>query len=111
MKEINIKTSILKKMLNDVRSAVSKEYFRPIFRGILIEVSEQKFRMITCDGYKIFSTSTEIQNKDEFKVITPLFNIPAETEEETKILIDSEDKSIKFNFGNVIYIYDLIQSY
>ena len=79
MKKIIIETKQLKEMLESVKNAASKEEFRPIFKGVLLEATNTKLSMTTCDGYKLFTNTCE--------------------------LIEG---SIIFNFGNVKYSYKTI---
>ncbi len=107
MRKVIIETNKLKEMLESVKNAVSKEEFRPIFTGILLEAVDKKLTMTTCDGYKLFTNTCELIKGNNFTVTSPIFSIPKGTEENTEIEIDG--KFITFNFGNVKYSYKIIE--
>lgn len=106
MKKIIIETKQLKEMLESVKNAASKEEFRPIFKGVLLEATNTKLSMTTCDGYKLFTNTCELIEGSSFTVISPMFSIPKGAEENTEIKINKE--FIIFNFGNVKYSYKTI---
>ena len=84
MRKVIIETNKLKEMLESVKNAVSKEEFRPIFTGILLEAVDKKLTMTTCDGYKLFTNTCELIKGNNFTVTSPIFSIPKGTEENTE---------------------------
>lgn len=107
MKKISIATQILKNMLKNVKNAASKAENRPVFKGILLEVEEKELTMVTCDGYKLFTSNCKLIEGDNLSTIIPVFTIPAWADKVTRIEID--DNFITFDFGNVKYSYKLIK--
>ena len=95
MRKVIIETNKLKEMLESVKNAVSKEEFRPIFTGILLEAVDKKLTMTTCDGYKLFTNTCELIKGNNFTVTSPIFSI--------------DGKFITFNFGNLKYSYKIIE--
>ena len=106
-KIIVIETKKLKEMLDNVKNATSKDESRPVFKGILLEAEGTKLTMTACDGYKLFTSSSELIEGDRFEKIIPLFTIPKGAEAETKIEV--EEDIISFDFGNVKYSYKTIK--
>lgn len=107
MGKVIIETQKLKEMLKNVRYAISKERFRPIFTGILLESTKTELSMVTCDGYKLFKSVSEVIEGNKFKTIVPLFTIPKEADYNT--IIETRKGFVKFDFGNVKQIYKTIE--
>lgn len=106
MKKIIIETKKLKEMLESVKGACSKEDFRPIFKGILLEVEGKRLTMTACDGCVLFTNSCELIKGDSFTTNIPIFEIPKGAAEETEI--ELEEEYINFNFRNVRYSYKIL---
>lgn len=107
MNRVIIKTEDLKRVLETVKSGTSKELCRPVLTGIYIEVEKTTLTMVTCDGYKLFTSSCEIVEGNEFKVVTPIFKIPRSAEKETIIEVDNE--FITFDFTNEKHTFKTIK--
>lgn len=101
MKRIIVETKKLKEMLDNVKNAVSKDECRPAFTGICFEATGKILTMITCDGYKLFTSSCELIEGDNFTIISPVFTIFKGAEKTTIIEIDDNKEVITFDFGNV----------
>lgn len=107
MGKVVIETWKLKEMLKNVKHAVSKECYRPVFTGILLESNKKELSMVTCDGYKLFKSVCEVIEGNKFRAIVPLFSIPKETNENT--IIETRKGFVKFDFGSVKQIYKIIE--
>ena len=107
MKKVIIKTDDLKQMLNSVKNGVSKEGFRPVLNGIYIEINGTTLTMVSCDGYKLFTSSCEIVEGEEFTAIVPVFKIPKCVCKQTIIEIDND--FVTFDFEEEKHTYKLIK--
>ncbi len=107
MNKVIVKTQELKRVLETVKSGVSKQLFRPAFTGIYIEVEGTMLTMVTCDGYKLFTSSCEIVEGNEFNTITPIFKIPKSAEKESTIEVDNG--FITFDFINEKHTFRTIK--
>ena len=85
---IEIEQRILKDMIKKTIFAVSNEENRPIFKGCLFEIINNKLNVVSVDGSRMGWVNTFLQNKiNNFKVV-----IPGKTlNEVNKILTDSFD--------------------
>lgn len=107
MGRVVIETKKLKEMLKNVRHAISKGSFRPVYTGILLESDKKELSMVTCDGYKLFKSVSEVMEGNKFKVVVPLFSIPKEADDNT--IIETRKGFVKFDFGSVKQIYKIIE--
>ena len=107
MSKVSVRTEDLKRMLEKVKRGVSKEEIRPVFNGICIEVKEKYLTLITCDGYKLFTSCCEIIEGKEFTAISPVFYIPKNADKITTIEVDEE--FIIFDFKNERHNLKLIK--
>ncbi len=107
MSKVIVKTEDLRRILKNVKNGVSKLERPLVSKGIRIEVKKTTLTMITCDGYKILTSSCEIIEGEEFTAITPIFRIPKNASENTIIEIDKE--VITFDYQEEKQILKLIK--
>jgi len=114
---IEIKTSDLKKSLNQVVSAASPNERRPEINGVLFWLKNKKIKLVATDTFRLAEKTikdedfeTEIE---ETKVTVPLKTIQEVVkifEEDKKVKIFIDPHQILFNFENIEIISRLVES-
>ena len=86
---INLEQSALKNMIRKTIFAVSTEETRPIFKGCLFEIKDNKLNVVAIDGFRLALRTLNIPFQvNDFKAV-----IPAKTlNEVNKIITDSFDQ-------------------
>lgn len=93
-----IAAKILKEMANQVTFSASNNLSRPVLMGVLFEVKNGEFKMVTTDSYRLSEKSTPLKTEIEVTCI-----IPARTVSElAKVLDDSEDEVTIYTSKNQV---------
>ncbi len=110
-----ISQSIFKEMIRQTIFSIALEEIRPVFTGELLEVKNQKFSIVSVDGYRVSTREAEIEEKtDDFKVIVPgktlneMHKILSQDEDEL-ITIYYTDKHVLFEIDNTIVVSRLLE--
>ena len=99
----NIPFSLFTNMVKKVERSVSTDETRPIFAGILVEVSEDTIKFVSTDSYRLAITEASFANTgDSFTAV-----IPGSFMREIASLNDlGNDISIGFNENQIVVSYD-----
>lgn len=112
---LNINSNIFKKMIEEVKFAVSKDQTQPSMTGGLMVLSKNNISLVTTNTYRLAYNNIEIKNSldKEIKII-----LPDKTLNELNNLLDGKDEDIeillnnnyvRFNFSDIIFISRLIE--
>lgn len=105
----------LKEMIRQTLFSISLEEIRPIFTGELLKVSNQKFSIVSVDGYRVSIRETMINDSvSDFKIIVPgktlseIHKILLGLDEEF-ITVYYTDKHVLFEFDESIVVSRLLE--
>jgi DNA polymerase-3 subunit beta len=113
---IEIKTSDLKKSLNQVICASSSGDRRPEISGVLLWLKDKKIKLVATDTFRLAEKTIKTEDfkteLDDIKIIIP-FKTIQETikicEDEKKVKVYIDNHQILFNFEDVELISRLIE--
>ncbi len=86
-KSITVGQSVIKSMINQTLFAVSQNDTKPILKGELFEVADEKLNVVAIDGYRLAVRTEPIKFGENKK-----FVIPAKTLSEVSKLLKDEDE-------------------
>ena len=99
-KSENFKVSAktLKEMANQVTFSASNNLSRPVLMGVLFEVKDDLFKMVTTDSYRLSEKSVPLKSTVEVGCIVPSRTVS----ELSKVLDDSEDEVAIYTSKNQV---------
>lgn len=112
---IIIKNGLLRNMIKQTTFASSADESRPLFTGVLMEVEDEKLRLIATDTHRLTLRIGNIERSSELK---PNLIIPAKTLNEINRLIKDDDEECiikisenqaSFSLANVNLISRMIE--
>lgn len=83
-----ISANMLSEMANQVTFSASNNLSRPVLMGVLFELKNDEFKMVTTDSYRLSERSTPLKSELEFTCIIPSRTIS----ELAKVLEDTNDE-------------------
>lgn len=97
----------LKEMIRQTIFSIAIEEIRPILTGELIEVKENKYNMVSIDGFRVSIRTKMLDHPiDDFKVI-----IPGKTLNEiSKILASDEDEIVSIYYTDKHILFEIYDS-
>lgn len=96
LKSIELKQSMLKKMINRTVFAVADNDLRPIYTGALFDIENGKLTMVAIDGYRLAKRVETIEGNIE----NGSFIVPGNSLNDVeKICEDAEEKTVKISVG------------
>ncbi len=111
----SISQPVLKEMIRQTIFSIAVEEIRPIFTGELLEVKNQKFNIVSVDGYRVSIRETLIEKPiDDFKLVVPgktlneIHKILSNEDSDTVTLYYT-DKHILFEFMDSIVVSRLLE--
>ncbi len=90
----DIKGEILRDMIRQTVYAVSDNNSKPIYTGSLFELSENTFRIVSIDGYRMAIRKENIDND-----INSEFVVPGKTQQEVLKLIRDDEENVTMSVG------------
>lgn len=94
--KIEVKGSVLKKMISQTNFAVSDNESRPIHTGALFETSEGELTIVAVDGYRLALRRESLENKD---VRDLSFVIPGTALSEVEKILSDVDENVTLILG------------
>lgn len=114
LNSFKINQSIFKEMIRQTIFSIAIEEIRPILTGELLEVKDQKFNVVSVDGYRVSIREFNLEdNVENFKLVVPgktlnEINKILSGEEDNLINIFYTDKHILFEIENSIIVSRLL---
>lgn len=112
--EIVILQSVLKSLINETVFAVATNDTKPIFKGELFEIEDNKLNVVALDSFRLAVRTETIKCSESYK-----FVVPAKTlNEVSRLLKDEDDKTVSirvtkkqvvFNFSNYTVFSRLLE--
>lgn len=102
-----VSQGIFKEMIRQTIFSIAIEEIRPIFTGELLEVKDDKFNIVSVDGYRVSIRETVLENQTkDFKVV-----VPGKTLNEiNKILSSFEDELMTIYYTDKHILFELEDS-
>lgn len=91
---ILIESSMLKGMIRQTIFAIAESDAKPIHTGTLFELSENKIKLVSVDGYRLAMREEQIQCAEEIS-----FVVPGKTLTEALKLLSDDEKPIEISVG------------
>ena len=111
LRSVSIPETLLKDMINQTIFAVSTSETRPLYTGILFEVTEDELTLVAVDGYRLAKRS-EVMEDAHMEIFS--FVIPGSSLSEVERICSSEskksvviyhgEKHSSFEIGNTVLI-------
>lgn len=114
-KSFIVSQAIFKEMIRQTIFSIAIEEIRPIFTGELLEVKDQKFNIVSVDGYRVSIREIDLnQPTSDFKVVVPgktlnEINKILSSLEEDYMTIYYTDKHILFELDDSIVVSRLLE--
>ena len=101
--EIEMPNTVFKNMVSKTSFSVSQSDQRPVLKGCLLEIKENKVKMVAVDKFRMAIREEELEESFEEKQII----IPEKAlSEVSKILKDEEKVKISCNNKNVVFSFE-----
>lgn len=113
-KSVIINGSLFRNMIKQVAFAASSDNSRPIFTGVLLEISGEQLKLVATDTHRLALRSGKIassQNLDTLSVIIPgktISEISKITGEESQVQLTFTENQVLFEIDNICLISRLI---
>lgn len=113
-KSISISTVLLRNIIRQVVSATSSESNRPLFTGVLMEISENRITMVATDTHRLAYRSGKISTDKELGNISliiagkTLSEISRIINEESPVQITFTENQVLFENDNICLVSRLI---
>lgn len=114
-KSFSLPQLVIKEMIRQTIFSIAVEEIRPIFTGELLEVKDQKFNIVSVDGYRVSIRETLIKKPiEDFKIVVPgktlseIHKILSSLEDDY-ITIYYTDKHVLFEFEDSIVVSRLLE--
>jgi len=101
---IEIKESILKKMISQTNFAVSDNESRPIHTGALFETAEGELTVVAVDGYRLALRREPLENSD---IPELSFVVPGTALNEVERIISDGDENVSIKLGSKHIIFTI----
>ncbi len=98
---INLPGEILKSMIRQTLFAISDNDSKPIHTGTLFDISNDKIKLISVDGYRLAMRTESIKSEEELS-----FVVPGKTLSELLKLIPDSDETINISVGRRHLIFE-----
>ena len=101
--DLNLSGQLLKGMVRQTLFAISDNDSKPIHTGTLFDISKDKIKLISVDGYRLAMRTEHIKTTEELN-----FVVPGKTLNELLKLIPDSDEDITISVGqrNIIFTCD-----
>jgi len=93
-----ISAKTLKEMANQVTFSASNNLSRPVLMGVLFELKDNMFKMVTTDSYRLSEKSVDLKSDIEVSCIVPSRTVS----ELAKVLDDSKDEVVIYTSKNQV---------
>lgn len=101
--DLNLSGQLLKGMVRQTLFAISDNDSKPIHTGTLFDISKDKIKLISVDGYRLAMRTENIKTTEELN-----FVVPGKTLNELLKLIPDSDEDITISVGkrHIIFTFD-----
>lgn len=99
--DIELSGEILKSMIRQTLFAISDNDSKPIHTGTLFDISKDKIKLISVDGYRLAMRTETIKSDEELN-----FVVPGKTLSELLKLIPDSDENISISVGRRHIIFE-----
>lgn len=111
--ELEIKSSKLKKLIDEVEISTSNDQTQPVLTGALMIIEKDSITMVSTNKYRLAYScvENEIDLEEKIKIILPgsaLKEISNLLEEEGSVLIKLNDNYASFNYNDITIVSRLI---
>lgn len=93
-----VSASTLKEMANQVTFSASNNLSRPVLMGVLFELKNDEFKMVTTDSYRLSEKSVPLKSELEFACIVPSRTVS----ELAKVLEDTDEEVVVYVSKNQV---------
>lgn len=100
--DITISREVLKGMIRQTLFAISDNDSKPIHTGTLFDISKDKIKLISVDGYRLAMRTEPIKSEEELS-----FVVPGKTLGEILKLIPDSDSEVNISIGKRHIIFEL----
>ncbi|MTI93891.1 MAG: DNA polymerase III subunit beta [Firmicutes bacterium] len=93
--EFAVNEGLFKEMLMQTEVAIAREETRPILTGILLEVDNDKIKLVATDGHRLAYRQAKVEISETTKAV-----IPGKVVQELIRILDDEGNDLKIHIGN-----------